>query len=286
LGAGLVLRLGACVFEERLPAPGDVDPALLAEPIQTDTTKPPFELEKGGIRYRVEPVAEYELAGLVVSSHRADSFIDLYHDLWNDRLNAKDLCVAWGENVRSGVLRKIEFSSSDFTCDWRTWDSGAWSRFRQNQVSNNHLLAVDEELLDRLLSARPGDQIRFRGQLATYSNDRGFHRGTSTSRDDTAGGACETVWVTEFEFLERAHPFARAIAALGKLLFLVGLVLGIWDFFRRPVGIRAASSEPPLPPPWRRPPLPDRWPGESGGETSQLPERESGNEGVPPKAPT
>ena len=38
-----------------------------------------------------------------------------------------------------------------------------------------------------------------RGWLAGYSNDDGFRRGTSTTRDDTGNGACETIYVDEFQ---------------------------------------------------------------------------------------
>jgi hypothetical protein len=53
-----------------------------------------------------------------------------------------------------------------------------------------------------------------------------FFRGSSTVRDDTGDGACETVYVNEFKILQRANPVWRAarplaLAAAGVLFVLL-----------------------------------------------------------------
>ena len=67
-----------------------------------------------------------------------------------------------------------------------------------------------------------GDQVRLRGWLAKYGH-KGSQvvRGTSTTRKDTGGQACETVYVTEFEVLKRANAGWRAV-----LPFSLALIAG------------------------------------------------------------
>ena len=63
-----------------LPAPAEIDPALLAEPRQEPTEREPFEFTHEGRTVRIRPVAEYELWGLVVSHNNIESIADIYHD--------------------------------------------------------------------------------------------------------------------------------------------------------------------------------------------------------------
>ena len=75
-----------------------------------------------------------------------------------------------------------------------------------------------------------GDQIHFEGYLSSYSNASGFHRGTSTIRTDTGNGACETVYVTEFDISDPAPRGWRKLqsAALwGLLLSSAAWLLGV-----------------------------------------------------------
>ena len=141
----------------------------------------------------------------MVSSHDSSSWLDFVHERWGDYLNVKDLCVVWGTNVENELYDHFSFKSGDFTCYFGTSDQGAWEVFKPRQISNNHLLTGDRLVAHAILSARPGDQVRFSGYLANYSNDKGFRRGTSTTRLDQGNGACETVYVEEFSFIDRPN---------------------------------------------------------------------------------
>jgi hypothetical protein len=73
-------------------------------------------------------------------------------------------------------------------------------------LSNDHLLTDRPGIARAMRKVRIGDQVRFRGHLAEYSHNhegRPFSRGTSTVRNDTGNGACETIFVEEFEILRR-----------------------------------------------------------------------------------
>lgn len=170
---------------------------LVRQPRQSPVQKSPFHVSAGKIDYLVQPLFKYELHGMVVSRHDSDTWWDYIHKEWDDWLNIADLCVVWGNNVRSGAYRDIEFSSGQFVCNFQTSSNEAFAAFDQSAISNNHLLSADPSLARRMRNVRIGDQVRFSGYLAEYSHNQGFpfKRGTSTVRTDSGNGACETVYV-------------------------------------------------------------------------------------------
>jgi hypothetical protein len=210
---GVAFSLG---LRRRLPAPGLIDGSLFADPIQSaEGVAPPFEVVRKGVLYLVTPVFVYEIRGLVVSEHDSRAFTDLSHERWKDNLNVKDVCVIWGRNVATGIYRKMTFRSRDFTCYYSYPDAATGGLFTENCLSNNHLLAGDDRMARKVRTVRRGDQIRVRGWLASYERPgTPFRRGTSTTRDDRGNGACETVYVTEFEILRPGNPGWRRLFGL------------------------------------------------------------------------
>ena len=161
------------------------------------------------------PVLGYDIRGLVVSEHDSRAFTDMAHERWKDNLNVKDVCLVWGRNVTTGVIKKMKFRNRDFTCYYSYPDAATGALFTENGLSNNHLLAGDDNMARKVRSVRRGDQIRVRGWLASYERPgTPFRRGTSTTREDRGNGACETVYVTEFEVLRRGNPGWRRLFGL------------------------------------------------------------------------
>lgn len=224
--ASLVLVGSGLWMRDRLPGPEALLSSALPEPIQEADPRPPFTVAAGGIDYTVRPLHRYELRGLVVSRHDTSAWWDVVHrDWWKDHLNVADLCVVWGENLESGVYRAMRYTSGTFTCHYGTPDDDVWRRFRNDGISNNHLLAHDPAIVKRLRGVRVGDQIVIRGALAEYSHGGGFSRGTSTRRDDTGNGACETIWVTDAQVLRRANIGWRNAVPIGAAGLLLALAL-------------------------------------------------------------
>jgi hypothetical protein len=205
----LTLALGV-YMGDALPPPQELLPQLGEEPRQTPTSRPPFEVTVNQRAYRVTPLYQYELYGLVVSKHEADSFLDYAHKEWGDALNAADVCVVWGDNARSGVYQRLDFSSGQWTCYYETSSTEDWRQFSERQISNNHLLADRRELQSALKRTRVGDQIHFRGFLAEYSHGD-YRRGSSVTRDDNGNGACETVYLESFDILRRGPALWRTL---------------------------------------------------------------------------
>lgn len=227
---GLLMLLGALWMKNVLPEPKVLRAELLDEPGQVAVSRQPIAVSIGGIDYSVQPLYKYDLYGLVVSKHDANTWWDYLHKEWNDKLNVIDLCVVWGENVRDGAYRGISFSSGQFTCNYETSSSEAWAAFDTSAISNNHLLAADPVLARTMRDTRIGDQIHVRGYLAEYSHNHGFpfKRGTSTVRTDSGNGACETVYVEDFEVLGHGGGFWPKAQWLGVGLMVLGLLA--WFF--------------------------------------------------------
>jgi hypothetical protein len=219
------LAAAVCFFNRNaLPAGTDVDARLESEPKQKAVTKAPLTVGYAGVDYRVEPLYDYELYGLVVSLRQHDG-TSLMHSRANDKLNVADICVVWSDTAFSEHLHELDFWNGIFTCNVQTRDSVAWASFKMHQLANNHLISDDPFIRDRVADVRVGDQIRVQGWLARYGAAGGAVRGTSTTRDDTGDGACETIFVRQLEIIERGFSAWRAglYAALALLIVTLGV---------------------------------------------------------------
>jgi hypothetical protein len=223
---GLALLLTAIWKKDVLPAPQELRDELLDEPRQVEVQRAPFQASVDDVTYDVRPLYKYELHGVVVSRHDSNTWWDYIHKEWNDKLNVADLCVVWGNNVRSGAYRDIEFSSGQFVCNFQTSSSEAYAAFDQTAISNNHLLSADPGLARKIRDVRIGDQVHFSGYLAEYSHNHGFpfKRGTSTVRTDSGNGACETVYVEDFDILHRGGGQWHTLQWLGVGLMIAGVI--------------------------------------------------------------
>jgi hypothetical protein len=205
--ASAALLLVSCWKRNELPPAGALLPELAAEPLQRPTAKRPFTVQYSGVSYAVEPQYEYDLHGMVVSyrQHVDDRLLRLA----NDHLNVADLCVVWGGTAASPHLNEIEFWNGVFTCNFQTRSRTAWESIRPREIANNHLISSDDAIRAQVAKVKVGDQVHIRGWLASYGSD-GHKRGTSTTRDDTGDGACETIFVDDFEIVAPAFGVWRA----------------------------------------------------------------------------
>jgi len=227
--AGLALGVAGAWHKDTLPDAGVLRAELDAWPDQAVTDRAPFQVRVGGVEYTVRPLHRYDLHGLVVTMHAADSFTDWVHKAWNDHLNVVDLCVVYGSMARAGVYHAFSWSSGNFTCNFQGLRNADWSGFVNEEVSNNHVLTASPTLAKRLRDVRIGDQVRLTGYLAEYTHSatrtgHPFHRGTSTTRSDTGNQACETVYVEDVEILRRASQAWRVTMWGGIALLLAGIV--------------------------------------------------------------
>jgi hypothetical protein len=230
IASSLVL---VAAFFNRNDLPGAIDfhPSLEQAPRQQPLTKPPMTVPYAGVDYRVEPLFSYELYGLVVSYRQHDGESSM-HRWSNDHLNVADVCVVWSDTAASPTLRKLDFWNGIFTCNVQTRDSVAWSNFNMNQLSNNHLISADPFIRGAVADVRIGDQIHVKGSLARYGAVGGGLRGTSTTRDDTGDGACETILVEEFEIVTPGFSGWRAAMYAALAVLVAALAVHFWLPYR------------------------------------------------------
>jgi len=239
LSLGAVMLVLGWLTYARLPSSDALLDNLWEDPIQTpvDGSAPERQIAAGGVLYTIKPLFNYDIKGLIVSDSRADAWDNIYHTAWNDHLNVKDICLMWGQNLYTGVYEKMHITSGNWTC-YCEFKSGTgpedWARFRSDQISNNHLLPANDDVQRAMMSAQRGDQVEVIGYLAEYTHSGGsFRRGTSTVRDDTGNGACETILVEHFEVLESSSRLGAYLWMFGIMTVigsLLGFVIGFfWD---------------------------------------------------------
>ncbi|MDD2758664.1 MAG: hypothetical protein PHH11_00060 [Methylomonas sp.] len=214
------------VYKDAWPRPDYYDLSLLEAPLQTKTDREPFDIEAKQLRYGIAPKFDYDLYGVVVSYSNADGFTNIWHHKrWQDFINVRDLCVIWGKNVESGVYKDMKFNSDSWTC-WAYWpDQETGRRFTMTELSNNHLVTDNDAVKAALMQAETGDLIHISGVLAAYTNrSTGGTRGTSTTRNDTGQGACETIYVDAFDIVKKANPGLRRLSKLFNWLTLLSFL--------------------------------------------------------------
>lgn len=202
-------------------------PSISNVPIQTTLKTPQsFQFDYKAITYTVEPVATYELWGLVVSHNDITGIGDIYHD--ETSVDTKDLCVVWGDNAQGNAYHGVEFSSGSWTCYFQyPWGS----TFNPAHLSNNHLITTDPAIREVIDDIHIGDQIYIKGFLVNYQDTRhpDFWRKSSLSRDDSGNYACEVVFVEQLDVLKEGNPswWLTFKVSVGALLLCLLLKVGI-----------------------------------------------------------
>jgi hypothetical protein len=241
IGIALVLLVAAALYlsfrDVVLPDATLVDASIKdSEPVQESTDRAPFTATIGGYTYTLTPKASYDISGLVVSQHRGDALLNLFHEA--DPGNVKDVCVVWGEVITNGSYRKVRFRSEEFTCYYH-WSGVITPPFDPEKMSNNHLIPAAPSVAAQIDTIHVGDQIRMRGLLVDYrvtkDGQEVFRRRTSLTRKDTGNGACEILYTTDLSVVAPGNHFETDAvryawyASLGSLLAFVA----VW-FARQP----------------------------------------------------
>jgi hypothetical protein len=234
----LICAIYLSLRDVALPGSSRIDITIKeAEPLQEPSDGRAFTTTINGYTYALTPRATYAIAGLVVSQHRGDALLNLYHQ--TDPGNIKDVCVVWGEAITNGSYRKVRFWSGEFTCSYR-WSGILTPPFIPEKASNNHLIPASRAIAGQIDSIHVGDQIRMTGLLVDYRVSKNGHeiftRRTSLVRNDTDNGACEILYVTDLAVIAKGDHL-RADA--GRYMWCASLALlgalGVVWFVRRPL---------------------------------------------------
>jgi hypothetical protein len=212
-----------------------IAPEVLQEPLQTEArNEPEIRFVNQGYEYRLKPLFNYEINGLLVHQLNYKRFsIYSYAGVFQE-----DLCLIWGKNVSSKVFqsRNLTFSQ-DSRFAYYQWTGDI--NFNGNQLSNNHLIINSKDLERKLSSLNTGDQIRIKGKLVNVQainadkTDRErpeeYRWVTSTVRTDSGAGACEIIYVEDIQVLQEGNPLAAEMhqGSLYGMIVLAVLTLAL-----------------------------------------------------------
>ncbi len=182
----LLLIAGGWFLLHDTPAQWKGIPAA-AEPIQTNKDLPkafPHD------NYLVTPLARYSITAVVLSR-------DHYRFDPGAELAPIDLALGWGTMSIAGVINELNISQSArwYEYSWHgdpPLDPQAIAR----HSANTHCLPANAAIRKQLLAIHRHDLVTLEGYLVEITGPNNWHWRSSLSRDDTAGGACEVMWIT------------------------------------------------------------------------------------------
>ena len=190
----------------------NVSSATLADPVQTPFSGS-YSISFNNIgddysyNYAIKPLDDYKITGVVVSKidhNPADSDYE--------KPIRYDLCIVWGKNVseKTYLSPDISISQSGRYCNYRYSNNAT---FYPDQISNNHIITKNSTILDTLQAINVGDEISISGKLVDMTisgNDASANQikipsVSSTKRDDTGNGACESIYAESITILNPVH---------------------------------------------------------------------------------
>jgi hypothetical protein len=230
---------------QRLPDSTSIDPLLYQKPVQETVPQDEFHFRYMDQDIRVRPVASYKLNGLVVSHNDPGKWynFDITHD--SRSLNTRDICVVWGDNLKTDEYMKVHYHNDDWMCSW-SYGSGV-TRFKESEISNNHLITVSDAVREQIAELQVGDKIQITGQLVYYAEERwgAALRQTSLTREDTGNGACEIIFVESLKVLHSKNWLWAYLRSIFYWIIVATLTLHATMFLaeRRP---RKRKARTPL----------------------------------------
>lgn len=116
-----------------------------------------------------------------------------------------DLALGWGRMSDESILQDISISQRNRFYYWRVNDFPIPQKEIQQNSANMHMIPANDEVARQLEKVNPGELVRFYGYLVNLKRENGWHWNSSTSRKDSGAGACELVWVEEFEIVPESE---------------------------------------------------------------------------------
>lgn len=208
---------------------------VLREPVQTAITATPITFQKGGYSYTLTPLFNYDISGLVAHHYSYNRWFSLSR---TDEVFTVDLCLMWGDNIRSGAYqnKSLRVSQDERFCVY-SYQYGSGAPAQNSSLSNNHMVVKNPEIQKVIDSISAGDQVRIIGKLVNAKavalgatrqyegRQREWH--TSTARNDTGAGACEIIYVENVQILSRGNVGYHVLYNVG--LFGISLIAA-WYF--------------------------------------------------------
>ena len=234
LPSSILLFLILLFIKPKLPSPSHIDNSILEKyPQQEKIEIPEIQTKYRDFTYQIDPLYSYEIYGLVVSEYTSHNWMDVTHK--KDPANTRDLCLVWGDNIKTDAYRKVKYSHGEFTC-YYSYNKAIEPPFNGQLLSNNHLIPENEEVEKKIASIKVGDQVKIQGYLVNYkitdeNKNQSAYRNTSITREDTRNGACEIIYVKDIEIIKRGNYAYYLLKDFLKFSIVIFLGYSIVKFF-------------------------------------------------------
>jgi len=161
-----------------------------AAPEQRVITAGPPQFQKKG--YTLTALARFTLTARVLG-------VEHYHFDREADLAPVDFALGWGPMSDSAVLSKLKISQGGRFYHWRTDEFPIPRREIEVNSANMHLIPATPAVEKQLKRARTGSIVQLSGFLVEVRAGDGWRWVSSLTREDTGAGACELIWVEEFD---------------------------------------------------------------------------------------
>lgn len=156
-------------------------------PLQTPISGRPGTFAHNG--YTLTPLAGFSIDARVLSRQT-------YRFGREAQLSPLDLALGWQRMREDAVLSQLRISQSS------RWYHYSWANQPPLPVdeilsssANMHMIPANRAIAAQLSRVERDDNVRLDGWLVEASASDGWHWRSSTSRQDSGGGACEVVYV-------------------------------------------------------------------------------------------
>ena len=162
-------------------------------PVQNAIKEPePFEF-KG---YKITPLADFKLQAKVLAKEH-------YHLGKESELSPVDLALGWSDMSDQQVVDQIQFSQSGRWYRWSVEQFPIPRRAIETQSANMHMVPSEEWIAKQLDNTKEGQIVALKGFLVRIdAKEQQWHWQSSLTREDTGGGACELIYLTDFQIIE------------------------------------------------------------------------------------
>lgn len=116
-----------------------------------------------------------------------------------------DLALGWGRMSDESILENINISQRKRFYYWQVDQFPIPRKEIEHHSANMHLIPANDEIARQIDRVKAGEIVRFNGFLVNLKRNNGWYWNSSMTRTDTGGGACELVWVEEFEIVHQSE---------------------------------------------------------------------------------
>jgi len=167
------------------------EPGIIApeNPIQHQITHvEPFNYKK----FTITPLAKFSIEARILSRKR-------YYLGRAAKLVPVDLALGWRLMSDENNLKSIKITQSNRFYFWFVKKFPIPKQEIITHSANMHLIPANSDIRSKIKKARKGSLVKFSGYLVKVTCDDGWRWNSSMRREDAGNGACELVWVDEFD---------------------------------------------------------------------------------------